>query len=182
MIKTIEIIEKELINSEWALRKNVLKIKIMFEGIADPYLKSRLEDIMHVASLFVRNLNTQKEETDISKIKKRVILVGKDISPADASKIQLERIKGFITDYGSKTSHTSIVAKNLQIPCVVGLKHASAFIKNEDIIIVDAINGYVIINPEDKTIVEYEELGSSHLIKTSQNCKKKSFACKNKRW
>jgi len=97
------------------------------------------------------------QDIKISDINKRVILVAHDLSPADASQIQLERIKGFVTDRGGKDSHTSIVAKSLKIPSVFGLGTATTSVKNDDILIVDGSSGTLIINPYENTLFAYED-------------------------
>jgi phosphotransferase system enzyme I (PtsI) len=154
--RTIETIEKELVNAEWALKKVVSSVKRMFREIPDPYLRERVNDINHVSDRIMRNLVGAKD-VDIAAIDKRVILVAHDLSPADTSRIQLERIKGFITDRGGKASHTSIIARTLGIPSVLGLEDATDIIKNDDIIILDGTTGVIIIHPTDQTLVEYEE-------------------------
>ena len=154
--KTIKTIEKEMVNAEWALKKVVSNVKSMFDEMTDTYLKGRAADIMHVSDSIMQNL-VGAEKEDIAAIEKRVILVAADLSPADTSQIQLEKIMGFVTDRGGKTSHTGIIARTLEIPAVLGLDNASRIIKNDDIIIVDGTEGIVIINPTDKTLIQYEE-------------------------
>ena len=154
--KTIKTIEKEMVNAEWALKKVVSNVKSMFDEMTDTYLKGRAADIMHVSDSIMQNL-VGAEKEDIAAIEKRVILVAADLSPADTSQIQLEKIMGFVTDRGGKTSHTGIIARTLEIPAVLGLDNASRIIKNDDIIIVDGTKGIVIINPTDKTLIQYEE-------------------------
>ena len=154
--KTIKTIEKEMVNAEWALKKVVSNVKSMFDEMTDTYLKGRAADIMHVSDSIMQNL-VGSEKEDIAAIEKRVILVAADLSPADTSQIQLEKIMGFVTDRGGKTSHTGIIARTLEIPAVLGLDNASRIIKNDDIIIVDGTEGIVIINPTDKTLIQYEE-------------------------
>jgi phosphotransferase system enzyme I (PtsI) len=99
---------------------------------------------------------------DIGAIGKRVILVAVDLSPAETSQIQLEKIKGLITDLGGKTSHTGIIARSLEIPAVLGLEKATYLIKNDDIIIVDGNSGTVIVHPTDKTLIQFEERQSNY--------------------
>lgn len=159
--RTIETIEKELINAEWALKKVVSVIKPMFESMNDPYLRDRAEDIRHVSDRIFNNL-VGAESVSISAINKRVILVAKDLSPAETSQIQLERIKGFVTDGGGRTSHTSIIARSLEIPAVLGLENATHIIQNDDIIIVDGTAGVVVINPSDSTLIEAERRKSAY--------------------
>ena len=154
--KTIKTIEKEMVNAEWALKKVVSNVKSMFDDMTDTYLQGRAADIIHVSDSIMQNL-VGAEKEDIATIEKRVILVAIDLSPAETSQIQLEKIMGFVTDRGGKTSHTGIIARTLEIPAVLGLEGASQIIKNDDIIIVDGTEGIVIINPTDKTLIEYEE-------------------------
>ncbi len=154
--KTIKTIEKEMVNAEWALKKVVSNVKSMFDEMTDTYLQGRAADIIHVSDSIMHNL-VGAEKVDIAAIGKRVILVAIDLSPAETSQIQLEKIMGFVTDRGGKTSHTGIIARTLEIPAVLGLDNASRIIKNDDIIIVDGTQGIVIINPTDKTLIQYEE-------------------------
>jgi len=154
--KAIETIEKEGVNAEWALKQVVANLKSIFLSMADPYLRERASDIVHVSDIIMRNL-VGAESEKIADIDKRVILVARDLSPADTSQINLEKVMGFITDLGGKASHTGIVAQALEIPAVVGLEHATGRIKSDDLIIVDGISGTVIVNPMEKTLVEYEE-------------------------
>jgi phosphotransferase system enzyme I (PtsI) len=154
--RTIETIQNDQINAEWALRKVSRQIRLMFQQVDDPYLQSRVNDIVQVSDKIMSNLLGARD-IKIADINKRVIIVAHDLSPADASQIQLERIKGFVTDRGGKDSHTGIVAKSLKIPSVFGLARATDSINNDDILIVDGSAGIVIINPEEDTLFRYEE-------------------------
>jgi phosphotransferase system enzyme I (PtsI) len=154
--KTIDIISNEKINAEWALRKVSGKVKTMFEQIDDIYLQARVNDIVQVSDKIMSYL-VGAQDIKISDINKRVIIVAHDLSPADASQINLERIKGFVTDRGGKDSHTGIVAKALRIPSVLGLGRATARIENDDFLIVDGSSGTLIINPDEDTLFKYQE-------------------------
>ncbi len=154
--RIIETIEKERVNAEWALKSVAGRIKTAFQEMPDAYMRERVADIGHVADLVMRNL-TGAEAQDIARIDKRVILVAHDLSPADTSQINLERVKGFITDLGGKTSHTGIIAQTLEIPAVVGLEIATETIQNDDVIIVDGTDGSVVVHPSETTLLEYEE-------------------------
>ena len=154
--KTLETIRKEKINAEWALKKVSRQARLRFKDVEDPYLKSRADDIAQVAEKVMSHL-TGVQDIRISEINKRVVLVAHDLSPADTSQIQLERIQGFVTDRGGKDSHTSIIAKSLRIPSVLGLGKVTTSVANDDLIIVDGGTGTVIINPDEETLIEYEE-------------------------
>jgi phosphotransferase system enzyme I (PtsI) len=158
---TLETIEREKVNAEWALRKVVSHAKTMFHGMQDTYLKERADDIGHVADIIMRNL-TGAEEVNLRKIDMRVILVASDLSPAETSQINLKKIKGFVTNRGGKTSHTSIIARTLSIPAVLGVATATSTIKNDDLIIVDGSSGQVIVNPTENTLVAFEERKSAY--------------------
>jgi len=154
--KTIETIEDEGINAEWALKKVVSNLKSMFQNMSDPYLKERAADIVQVSDLVMEKL-VGAEAFNIADICKRVILIAYDLSPAKASQIQLEKIKGFVTNRGGRSSHTGIIARTLEIPAVLGLDNATEIIKNDDIIIVDGTTGTVIVHPTEETLIKYEE-------------------------
>jgi len=154
--KLIHIIEYERVNAEWALKKVVSEIKPLFQKMSASYLKERADDIVQVADRVMMNLKGADPE-DISTISKRVILVARDLSPAETSQIQLEKIKGFVTDRGGVTSHTGIIARALGIPAVMGLEKATSLVKNEDIIIVDGSTGQLVINPSEQTLIEFGE-------------------------
>src|SRR6056297_264261 len=159
--KAIEIIESEKVNAEWALKEATSRAKAMFANISDPYLRSRSADVEHVSDCIMRNL-VGVQDFNISNIDKRVILVAHNLSPAETSQIQLERIKGFITNRGGKASHTSIIARTLEIPAVLGLENATEVIKNDDIIIVDGNRGMVIVDPDEETLFRYENLSKKY--------------------
>ncbi len=154
--RTIDTISTEKINAEWALRKVSRDIKLMFQQVDDEYLQARVNDIVQVSDKIMSYLIGAKD-IKIADIDKRVILVAHDLTPADASQIQLETIKGFITDRGGRDSHTAIVAKSLKIPSVMGLGKATVRINNDDILIVDGSSGIIIVNPDEETLFKYED-------------------------
>lgn len=153
---TIDVIKNEGVNAEWALKKVVSNLREIFQAMTDPYLRERSGDVVQVADSIMRNL-VGAERVDIAAIDKRVILVAYDLSPAETSQINLERVMGFITDRGGKASHTGIIARSLEIPAVVGLKSATLSIRSDDLIIVDGNAGNVIIHPTEDTLIQYEE-------------------------
>ena len=153
---TIDVIKNEGVNAEWALKKIVSNLREIFQQMTDPYLRERSGDVVQVADSIMRNL-VGAERVNIAAIDKRVILVAHDLSPAETSQINLERVMGFITDRGGKASHTGIIARSLEIPAVVGLKSATSSIRSDDLIIVDGNAGTVIIHPTEDTLVQHEE-------------------------
>ncbi|MGD9045261.1 MAG: phosphoenolpyruvate--protein phosphotransferase [Desulfobacterales bacterium] len=153
---TIDMIKNEGVNAEWALKTIVANLREVFQTMTDPYLRERSGDVVQVADSIMRNL-VGADKVDIAAIDKRVILVARDLSPAETSQINLERVMGFITDRGGKASHTGIIARSLEIPAVVGLKSATSTIRSDDLIIIDGNAGNVIVHPTEDTLVRYEE-------------------------
>jgi phosphotransferase system enzyme I (PtsI) len=153
--KTIEIIQQDQVNAEWALKKVVAQVRFVFEKMTDDYLKERAADITYVSDRIMRNLAGVETKSMVD-IDKRVILVANDLSPAETSQIQLERVKGFVTDHGGKASHTGIIARSLQIPAVLALGNATSLIQTDDFMIVDGSAGVAIIHPLPETIEEFK--------------------------
>jgi phosphotransferase system enzyme I (PtsI) len=154
--KTLETIEKEHVNAEWALKKVVSNLKALFQTLSDPYFRERTVDIEHVANRIMRNL-VGVPEVNLRDIEKRVILVASDLTPAQTSQIQLDRIKGFATDMGGMTSHTAIIARTMGIPALLGLGDATRLIRNDDIIVLDGAAGVLVVDPSDQTLLAFEE-------------------------
>ena len=155
--KTCKMIETKKINAEWALKKVSAQIRRMFNDMTDPYFRERGNDVTHVTDRIMHNLIGNREHEQIQDINKRVILVARDLSPAETSQIQLNKIQGFITELGGKTSHTSIIARTLQVPAIVGLAGATELLKNDSIIIVDGTQGVLILNPSEDSLIAYAE-------------------------
>ncbi len=153
---TIKTILEEKINAEWALKKSVQQIRQLFDDIDHEYIKSRIHDVESVTERILRNLSG-KEQDSLSKINDRVIIIAHDLSPADTSELNTSMVMGFVTDVGGKTSHTAIMAQALKIPAVVGLETVTRNVQDGDLIIIDGYNGEIVVNPDDETIISYQE-------------------------
>ncbi|MEA3209203.1 MAG: phosphoenolpyruvate-protein phosphotransferase system enzyme [Chthoniobacter sp.] len=125
--------------------------------IDDPYLRERALDIHDVCRRVIHNL-MGKERRDLASINVPVILLAHNLTPSDTAQLHRELVLGFGTDVGSKTSHTAIMARSLNIPAVVGLHDISTQLASGDHVLLDGYNGLVIVNPNDQTLWEYGEL------------------------
>ncbi|OGP54178.1 MAG: phosphoenolpyruvate--protein phosphotransferase [Deltaproteobacteria bacterium RBG_13_52_11] len=152
--ETIKMIKERLVNTEWALKATLDKIAEAFDAIEDEYLKERKEDIKHVVERILRNL-IGGELRAIEDLKENMIVVAHDLSPADTIQLNLQRVIGFVTDIGGKTSHTAIVSRSLEIPAVVGLEDITTYVRGGETIIVDGTEGVVIVDPSLATINSY---------------------------
>jgi phosphotransferase system enzyme I (PtsI) len=152
----IDLIRQKKANAEWALDLVVLKYLASFEKMEDPYLRERGQDIKYIYDRLIRIL-VKGKEPDIHRkgLKGRSIIIAHDLSPADTIQLNLNKISGFATDVGGRTSHTSIVARALEIPAVVGAGNITSLLKNNDTVIIDGDNGVVIINPSPQVQKDY---------------------------
>lgn len=153
---SIENIREKKINAEWALKLTLNKYREMFSKIEDSYLKERISDVEYVSQRILRNLVGAKSKS-IAEIEERVLIVSRDLSPADTVQMKMDRIMGFATDMGGKTSHTAIIARSLGIPAVVGLERITREVRNNDEIIIDGCDGFIIVNPDPEVLIRYEE-------------------------
>lgn len=152
--ETIGFIRNEKINAEAALKRTLKKFKEFFDGIEDEYLRERSGDIETVVERVLRNMLGKRHEP-FQTSDSRVIVVAHDLSPADVLQIDKQKVIGFVTDLGGKTSHTAILSRSLEIPAVVGLERITSEVSNGDPIIVDGKNGLVILNPDEDTFRDY---------------------------
>jgi len=154
--ETVDTIREQRINAEWALKMTLSKYREIFKKMEDEYLKERISDVEYVSERVLRNLS-QKTCESVADIDEEVIIIARDLSPADTVQINAEKVLGFATDSGGKTSHTAIVARSMEIPAVVGLEKITREVQSDDKIIVDGTAGLVIINPDPEILKRYED-------------------------
>ena len=152
----LDIIQEQKINAEWALKLQTDKLSQQFDEIDDAYLRERKQDMLQVVERIHNNLVGQSNELNLeTNLLEDTILIAHDLSPADTVHFKEQRIAGFVTDAGGPTSHTAILGRSLDIPSVIGLRNARDLISENEWVIVDGINGVLIINPDDTVLAEY---------------------------
>ncbi len=149
-------IQEKQVNAEWAVNMTLDRYRKMFEKVEDEYIRGRIADIQYVGQRILRHLTGEKTEI-LKDLGKDVIIVARDLSPADTAQFMIDKVLGFATDMGGKTSHTAIVAQAIEIPAVVGLETLTSLVKTDDDIILDGNNGTVIINPPQEIQNSYED-------------------------
>ncbi|MCY8958864.1 phosphoenolpyruvate--protein phosphotransferase [Bacillus atrophaeus] len=157
-----EKISSESVNAEFALKETASMFVSMFESMDNEYMKERAADIRDVTKRVTGHL-LGVEIPNPSLISEEVIIVAEDLTPSDTAQLNREFVKGFTTDIGGRTSHSAIMARSLEIPAVVGTKTATGTIQNGVTVIVDGINGDVIIDPSADTVKKYEEKHSAYM-------------------
>ena len=154
VMETIRTIEQKRINAAGALQLTIQKFQKIFDGIEDEYLRERRSDVDAVGDRIQYNL-AGEVRASLKDIDRKVIVVAHDLSPADTLQIDREKVIAFVTDVGGRTSHTSILARSLGIPAIVGLESVTTLVPRGVPIIVDGTNGNLILNPSDATFQEY---------------------------
>lgn len=121
------------------------------EELDDEYLKERAADVRDIGKRLLRNI-LGLAIIDLSAIQEEVILVAADLTPSETAQLNLNKVLGFITDAGGRTSHTSIMARSLELPAIVGTGSVTSQVKNDDYLILDAVNNQVYVNPTNEVI------------------------------
>lgn len=148
-------IEDNKVNAEWAL-KEISEIFIsMFESIDNEYMKERAADIKDVTSRLMKKL-MNIEEANFEESTNEVIIVAHDLTPSDTSQIDKNKVLGFVTEIGGRTSHAAIMAKTLEIPAIVAVENVTNKVKNGDLIVFDGEEGLIYVNPENEIVKLYE--------------------------
>lgn len=148
-------VEQHRFSAEYAVTL-VLRVYIKkFESVDDPYLAARVGDIYDIEKRLLRNLLGEKRE-ELKNLTEEVVVVAHDLSPSQIASLDTTKVRGFVTDLGSRNSHAAIVARALGIPAVVGLETATVDVFGGDRVIIDGNRGDVIIRPDEETIKEYQ--------------------------
>lgn len=153
-------IEDNKTNAEKAVSVVSGSFLSIFEKMEDEYMKERAADIKDVSNRIILNLLGKVKGLEIQE--ENTILVADDLTPSDTAQLDKEKVIAFLTNIGGRTSHSAIMARTLEIPAVVGMKDITSLVKNKDLVIVDGIEGNVIINPDKETIKIYEEKAKSY--------------------
>ncbi len=154
--ETCKLIKNEHINAEFALKKVSSGLIKKFQESDNEYFRERKNDLEHIVQKIL-NFMSDEEYESVLNVDDGVILVAHDLTPADVVQTVKKNVKAFVTDLGGKTSHTSILARSLGIPAVVGLEDATYLISSGDIVIVDGTEGKVIIDPSDDVLIDYQD-------------------------
>lgn len=128
----------------------------MMADLDDPYLRERATDFRDIGTRLVKNV-LGIAVVNLSTIDEEVILVAKDLTPSETAQINLKYVLGFVTDIGGRTSHTSIMARSLELPAIVGTNDITERVKNGDMLVLDAINNQIIINPTAEQLTEAKQ-------------------------
>lgn len=152
------LMERELVNVDFAFSEVSSRFVNELGKIDDEYLRERAADMRDVTSRVLNQLVGIEEAVDLSHLEEPCILVGHDIAPSVTATMDRAKVLGFATNVGSRTSHTAIMARSLRIPAVVGVRNLTNLVTAGQPALLDGYNGQIILNPTDQTLYEYGQI------------------------
>lgn len=140
---------------DYAVDMVFTEFAILLEKAKDPLIAARAADLRDVRNRVLRILKGEKEQ-NLSSLRDKVVVVAHDLLPSDTATLDRSHVMGIVTEVGGATSHTAIIARSYKIPAVLGVPEATEIMQNGDMIVLDALKGQVLLEPERATISEYE--------------------------
>ena len=148
-------ISSEKYTAEFALNEAIDEYATMLGNLEDAYFKERAGDLRDIGKRWLYGVMNTKV-VDLSKLEPETIIVARELNPSDTAQINLENVLACVTEIGGKTAHSSIMARSLELPAVVGVGAILEKLEDNQIIIVDAVKGEVLVDPNEETIKEYQ--------------------------
>ncbi|MBD2795391.1 phosphoenolpyruvate-protein phosphotransferase PtsI [Xenorhabdus sp. 18] len=170
----ITLIKKNLLTADAAVYSVIEDQAKALEELDDEYLKERAADVRDIGKRLLKNI-LDMPIIDLGSIEEEVILVASDLTPSETAQLNLDKVLGFITDLGGRTSHTSIMARSLELPAIVGTTNATKQIKNGSYLILDAVNNHIYVNPSDNEIEKLKTAKSEYLTEKAELAKLKDL-------
>jgi phosphotransferase system enzyme I (PtsI) len=155
--RAAETIRTERLNAESALQRALEYISSLFDQTEDPYLRERKGDVADVVGRLTMNLRAAGDPTDLfNELEGPLVLVAHEVTPSVIAQLDWQRLAALVTDAGSWTNHTAILARSLHVPTVAGLHHASAVVAPGALVAVDGTTGEVVVEPDPETLEQIE--------------------------
>ena len=170
----IDLIKKDHASADAAAYSVIDGQAKALEELDDEYLKERAADVRDIGKRLLQNI-LGLHIVDLSAIQEESILVAKDLTPSETAQLNLKKVLGFITDLGGRTSHTSIMARSLEIPAIVGTGNVTATIKNGDFLILDGVNNTIHVNPSEAIQEELKAVQNQYLSEKHELAKLKDL-------
>jgi phosphotransferase system enzyme I (PtsI) len=162
--KAMEQIRDEKVNADYAFHTAAGRYIAAMEALEDEMFRERAADLRDLTSRVLDNLLGAKDQADLGHLREPCVLVAHDLSPSVTAQMDKKRVIGFATDVGSKTSHTAILSRSLDIPALVGAQNISEELETGDTVLLDGYSGTLIVNPTEKTLEEFSRLQESKAL------------------
>jgi phosphotransferase system enzyme I (PtsI) len=150
-------VRSERVNAEWAVHRTAEELAERFAQLDAAHLRERGQDVIDVAGHLLRALQGI-DHHDLAELGDDVIIIADDITPSEAVRLGRQRVAGFAVESGGRTSHTTIIARSLGIPAVIGLSEVTSLVTDNDLVIVDGRNGQLLLHPTEETLARYRTL------------------------
>ncbi|WHP81365.1 phosphoenolpyruvate-protein phosphotransferase PtsI [Edwardsiella anguillarum] len=170
----IALIKDNAMSAEAAAREIIEGQATALEELDDEYLKERAADVRDIGKRLLKNI-LGMTIIDLGAIQDEVILVATDLTPSETAQLNLDKVLGFITDLGGRTSHTSIMARSLELPAIVGTSDVTQQVKNGDYLILDAVNNKIYLNPTAETIDALKAVQTQYINEKNELAKLKDL-------
>jgi phosphoenolpyruvate-protein phosphotransferase (PTS system enzyme I) len=170
----VTLIRDERFSAEKAIHHAIEQYASMMAELDDPYLRERATDFRDIGTRLVKNA-LGMEIVNLSTIDEEVILVAHDLTPSETAQINLNFVRGFVTDIGGRTSHTSIMARSLELPAIVGTNDITKQVKSGDFLVLDALQNSVLINPSDEHLKKLKDAQAKFLAEKAELAKLKEL-------
>lgn len=152
--RAAEIVRERRVNAEWAVQQVLHEFNAVFDEVADPYLRERNGDVADVVGRLRMNLRHGVGSTRdlLRELDESSVLIADELTPSLAAQVDWTRVRGFVTDAGSRTYHTAILARSLEVPAIVGLRDASAQVHAGDLVVLDGTASELLIDPTPEEV------------------------------
>jgi phosphoenolpyruvate-protein phosphotransferase (PTS system enzyme I) len=150
--RAVELVREQAVNAEWALRTVSESLHALFSEFSDAYLRERSTDLDDVIGRVQLNLRGAPGAPTLARLPEPVVLVAGDLRPSEAAELDWDRVLAIVTDVGSSTYHTAIIARSLGIPAVAGLEEATRLIPPGGLVAVDGARGEVVVEPKAEAL------------------------------
>jgi phosphoenolpyruvate-protein phosphotransferase (PTS system enzyme I) len=152
--RAADLVRQQQVNAEWALQQVFEEFSAVFDEVADPYLRERKGDVADLVGRLRMNLRhgVATPRDLLREVDEASVLIADELTPSLAAQIDWTKVRGFATDAGSRTYHTAILARSLEVPAVVGLHNASAIVRAGQLVVIDGTGHQIVVDPDEATL------------------------------
>ena len=162
--RAAEIVREQRVNAEWAVQQVFHEFGAVFEEFADPYLRERQGDVADLVGRLRMNLRTgvATPRDLLRDLDESSVLIADELTPSIAAQVDWTKVRGFATDAGSRTYHTAILARSLDVPAVVGLHNASEIVQAGQLVVIDGTSSELILDPSPEELARAAHHADDH--------------------
>src|SRR5437870_10738482 len=162
--RAADVVREQRVNAEWAVQQVFHEFSAVFDEVADPYLRERKGDVADLVGRLRMNLRrgVSTPRDLLRELDEASILIADELTPSLAAQVDWTKVRGFATDAGSRTYHTAILARSLDVPAVVGLHNASERVQAGQIVVIDGTMSELLIDPTAEELARAAHLADDH--------------------